>query len=100
MAEMKLHDVERQLFEFSLGELRLLDTVLDKAGRPKLALLLRDLLVDWRAYPSRTKYSTQDLRKYGALLGKVAAGLRKAGQGAAADHVAGVQRALEALIVP
>jgi hypothetical protein len=88
-------DFERRLFEFSLGELRLLDTVLDKEGQPKLATLLRDLIMDWRAYPSRTKYAPKDLRKYAATLGKVAAGLRKAGQGGAAGHAAQIKAEIE-----
>jgi hypothetical protein len=88
-------DVERRLFEVSLGELRLLDTVLDKAGQPKLADLLRNLLLDWRAYPSRTKYAPKDLRKYAANLGKVATGLRKAGQGGAAEHATQIKAEIE-----
>jgi hypothetical protein len=91
----KRDDLERRLFEFSLGELRLLDTVLDKAGQRKLADLLRDLLLDWRAYPSRTKYAPKDLRNYATTLGKVAAGLRKAGQSGAANHAAQIKLEIE-----
>jgi hypothetical protein len=83
--------VERRLFEFSLGPLRLLDTVLDKAGRKKLAGLLRELLVEWRAYPSLSVFSQKDLRGFETMLGRIAAGLRKAGQETAAGHVAGIR---------
>jgi len=45
----KPEEVERQLFEFSLGPLRILDTLLDKAGQEEAANLLRELLIEWRA---------------------------------------------------
>jgi hypothetical protein len=83
--------VERRLFEFSLGPLRLLDTVLDKAGRKKLAGLLRELLVEWRAYPSLSVFSRKDLSGFATALGRIESGLRRARQEAAAGHVAGIR---------
>lgn len=91
-------DLERRLFDFSLGELRLLDAVLQKAGQKKLAGLLRDVLLDWRAYPSRTVYSTAQLRGYAASLGKIAAGLRKAGKAASVEPVLQVKREIESWV--
>lgn len=69
-------DVERRLFELSLGKIRLLDTTLDKAGLPELATLLRELVMEWRAYPSRTRFSSQDLQTFSARLGRVVDGLQ------------------------
>jgi hypothetical protein len=88
-------EVERRLFEFSLGPLRLLDTVLEKAGHGKHAGLLRNLLVEWRAYPSLTVFSRKDLLGFAATLGRIEAGLLRAGQEAAAGHVAGIKGEIE-----
>ena len=88
-------DFERRLFEFSIGDLRLQDTILEKAGQRKAAGLLRDLLLDWRAYPSRTVYSPAQLRRYAAALQKIATALRKAGQAAAADLAARIGREID-----
>ena len=93
-------DIEHRLFEFSLGPLRLLDTVLDQAGQGKRASLLRDLLMDWRAYPSRTIYSRRDLLGFVATLGGIQAGLRKAREGSAAEHVARIIREIETWMRP
>jgi hypothetical protein len=87
--------VERRLFEFSLGPLRLLDTVLDKAGQKKPAGLLRDLLLEWRAYPSRTVFSRKHLLGFAATLSRIEAGLRQAGKDDAAGHVARIKGEIE-----
>jgi hypothetical protein len=72
--KLESEGVERRLFEFSLGPLRLLDTVLDKAGQGKRGGLLRDLLIDWRAYPSRTVHSHKDLLRFAAAVGSIEGG--------------------------
>jgi hypothetical protein len=91
----KPEEIERRLFEFSLGPLRLLDTVLGKAGKGELAGLLRDLLINWRAYPSRTVYSRKDLLRFESTLGRIEAGLRKARLTVAAAHVATMKGEIE-----
>ena len=93
-------EVERRLFEVSLGPLRLLDTVLEKAGQKRLAGRLRDLLVEWRAYPSLSVFSRKDLRGFEARLGNVEAGLRQAGQEASAGEVAGIKGEIEGWMRP
>lgn len=57
-------DLERRLFEISIGPLRLLDTRLDKAGCRKDADALRSVLVEWRAWPSLSRFSGADLRRF------------------------------------
>jgi hypothetical protein len=91
----KPQEIERRLFEWSLGPLRLLDTVLEKAGQKRLAGRLRELLVEWRAYPSLSVFSGKDLRGFAATLGRIEAGLRRAGQEAAAGQLAGIQGEIE-----
>jgi hypothetical protein len=72
-------DVERRLFDLSLGKIRLLDTTLDKAGLPELAMLLRELVMGWRAYPSRSRFSREDLRDFSKKLGQIRDGLGASG---------------------
>ena len=70
-------DIERRLFDLSIGPLRLLDTVLDKAGERRPAALLRELLLDWRAYPSKSRFSAKELQDFAATLKTIEASLRK-----------------------
>jgi hypothetical protein len=85
-------DVERRLFEISLGNIRLLDTTLEKAGLPDLATLLRELVMSWRAYPSRSVFSREDLRGFLKILDQIMAGLRAGGRLADAEFIREVVR--------
>jgi hypothetical protein len=49
-----LGDIEQRLLEISIGLIRLLQTVLDKARQRRPAALLGDVLLDGRAYPGKT----------------------------------------------
>lgn len=85
--KLSSRDIERRLFEVSVGPLRLLDTLLNSLGKNDLAIQLRDLLTGWRAYPSLTVYSRHDLRSFIASLESIEGGLSELGQRQSADLV-------------
>jgi hypothetical protein len=91
-------DIERRLFEISLGHLRLLDTTLDKAGHPEMAELLRELIMGWRAYPSLSVFSREDLRGFSKKLDQIAAGLRATSHCDESEFVLEVMRELKSWI--
>ena len=88
-------DVERRLFEISIGPLRLLDSVLEKAGERAAAALLRELLLDWRAYPSRSLYSAGELRSFVMKLGKIEMALHRANEEKSAGLVSRIGQEIE-----
>ena len=62
--------------------------------------MLRELLVEWRAYPNLSVFSRKGLRGYATTLGRIEAGLRRAVQEAAAGHGAGIQGEIEGWMRP
>jgi hypothetical protein len=88
-------DVERRLFDLSIGPLRLLDTILDKAREHRAAALLRELLIDWRAYPSKSRFSAKDLQIFLVKLGKIEAALRRANEDRSARLVSEIGHEVE-----
>jgi hypothetical protein len=97
-AQPKPASVERRLFDLSLGGIRLLDSMLETSGHPELAQLLREMLIDWRAYPSLSVCSQKDLKSYAKRLGQVRAGLHQSGHPGAAGLVDEVKREIEGWI--
>jgi hypothetical protein len=88
-------DIERRLFEISIGPIRLLDTVLEKAGQREPAALLREVLLDWRAYPSKSVYSNEHLRLFASNLEKIESALHQVKDEKAALLVAEIRRELD-----
>jgi hypothetical protein len=97
-ARPRAPSIERRLFDISLGGIRLLDSVLEKCGQPDLAEILREMLINWRGYPSLSVFSKKDLRKYAKRLGQVGAGLHRAGHRDAAQIVEDVKREIQGWI--
>src|SRR5690349_5439195 len=87
-------DLERRLFDLSIGPLRLLDTVLDKAGEHGSGALLRELLLEWRAYPSKSRFSARELRKFASILRTIEGVLRSVNEIQGARLVSEIEQEL------